>query len=49
MDRVYFMSLAMDLAKEAAFSELTAEINSYCFNELAKAVNSKKHTLPLKF
>lgn len=26
-----------DIAKEAAFSELTAEINSYCFAELAKA------------
>ena len=26
-----------DIAKEASFSELTAEINSYCFAELAKA------------
>jgi len=26
-----------EISKEAAFSELTAEINSYCFNELAKA------------
>ena len=26
-----------DIAKEAAFSELTAEINSYCFAELAKS------------
>lgn len=26
-----------DISKEAAFSELTAEINSYCFNELLKA------------
>jgi len=30
-----------DLAKEAAFGELTAEINSYCFNELAKAASYK--------
>ena len=28
-----------EIAKEAAFSELTAEINSYCFNELAKAAS----------
>lgn len=26
-----------EISKEAAFSELTAEINSFCFNELAKA------------
>lgn len=26
-----------DIAKEAAFSELTAEINTYCFHELLKA------------
>lgn len=28
-----------DMAKEAAFSEITAEINSYCMNELAKAAS----------
>lgn len=30
-----------DIAKEAAFSELTAEINSWGFNELAKAASYK--------
>ena len=30
-----------DIAKEAAFSELTAEINSYCFNQLAAAAQYK--------
>lgn len=30
-----------EIAKEAAFSELTAEINSYCFNELLKAASYK--------
>jgi hypothetical protein len=30
-----------EIAKDAAFSELTAEINSHCFNELAKAAQYK--------
>ena len=30
-----------EISKEAAFSELTAEINSYCFNELARAAQYK--------
>ena len=30
-----------EISKEAAFSELTAEINSFCFNELAKAAQYK--------
>ena len=30
-----------EISKEAAFSELTAEINSYCFNQLAAAAQYK--------